>query len=332
MLLKQLQENESVQRMARDRRGSAVITIKGGLSALDRKTAITSTSVSTAGNDAQVAGVVPIDRTLPFAPLGRRRLWMRDLLTVVPMESGVADFVKEESAIGDASPQTEASAKLENAVTLVGASATAKTVSSWLPVSRQIMDDLPGLAAFIEGSLRYAVLKKEQDLILTGNNTGEQLNGLVTQATAFDTGLLTAADGYTYLDYIGRAAQQLETAEYSQPSFVALNPVAYWNILLKRDAQGKYNQAITVNGDGFKIFGMDVVRTNALAAAQFLVGSGDPRDVVLRERKEFVVSIGGSHSTYFASNMMAILGEERVSLVVFRPGSYITGTLTQSPA
>jgi len=333
MLYTELKENESVQRLIRDKRGSATITLKGGLSSLERKTAITSAAVSTSGNDATSSGVVQITRALPFVPDARRRLFIRDLLTVVPMDTASADFVQEETAIGDASPQTEASAKLENAVTLTTVSQSAKTISSWLPASRQILDDLPGLQAFIEGSLRYAVLKKEQDLVLVGNNTGQQLNGIANQATAFDISLLNASDGYEYTDIIFASCQQLAEAEYSQPSFIALHPRTYWTIRRQKASDGTYiHPPITASGDDFRICGLVPVITKALSQTQFIVGTTDASDIVLRERSQLKISIAVSHDDYFAKDMVAVLAEERVALVVYRPGSFVTGTFSQSPA
>jgi len=48
----------------------------------------------------------------------------------------------------------------------------------------------------------------EELQLLTGDGTGENLRGLLTQAAAFDTSLLSASTGYNKLDVIGRAVQQ----------------------------------------------------------------------------------------------------------------------------
>ena len=199
----ELKENESIARLVRDGRGRASITIKGGLSALERKTTITNTSISTSGNDSMTSGVLGIDRTPGIVAAARRRLFLRDLLTSIPTTLPSIDYVKVENDVSDAAMQTAQGAALsENALTFATATASVRTLGTWMPASLQILEDFAGLEGFIGSSLRFACRKEEEDQMLTGDNTGQNLHGLVTQATAFDTDLLTLSDGWEYADMI----------------------------------------------------------------------------------------------------------------------------------
>jgi HK97 family phage major capsid protein len=330
MLYKQLQENEGLRRVARDGRGEVEIVIAGGVEAREQKAAITAATVSTSGNDAATTGVLQMDRHLPFVPKARKRLFMRDLLTTVPTAASLVDSVIEETEISDSSPQTEGGSKLENAVTVTTASVSVRTVSTWLPASAQIVGDLDGLLAFLVGRMRYAVLKKEEYLILAGNNTGEQLNGIINQATAFDTTLLSSSDGYEYLDYIGRACQQLDEVGV-EPTWYAVTPAVYGGFRVQKDPEGEYiHQPIVA--PAFRPFGLLPVRSNALSAAQFIVGSADPADILIRDRMSLRIEISANHSDYRTKNLVVIRAEERVALQVLNPSSFVKGTLTQSPA
>lgn len=329
----ELKENESLSRLIRDGRGVATVSIKGGISALERKTTISSTAISTSGNDAATSGVLMFDRTPGIVPAARRKLFIRDLMTSIPTSMSSIDYVKVENDVADASPQVEASAKYENALSFTTATAAVRTVATWIPATKQILDDFSGLQGFIETSLRFAVRKEEEDQILAGDNTGQNLNGLITQATAFSTSLLVASDGWEYVDIIGRAIQQIETASESMPGFVALHPSIWWGIRLQKTSTGEYIYGNPAQGDGqFNLFGLTPIRTLAVSTTQFLVGSAAPTDAVIRDREELNVQISTEHSDYFTKNMIAIRAEERLALVVFRPACYITGTFTQSPA
>jgi HK97 family phage major capsid protein len=338
MLYQQLKENESLQRMIRDRRGSAVITIKGGIDALQQKTTLLSSTVTTGGEALSTTGVLPISRSQTIMPGARRRVFMRDLLTVTPLGSAVADYVGVETDVAEASPQADGGDKLENALKLISRSATARTISTYLPVSRQMLSDLSQLQGFIEGSLRYSVLRKEQDQILIGSNTGQQLNGMATQAQAFDTSLLVSADGWEYADCIGRAAQQIDEDEESQANFCVMHPTRYWATRLqKHTASGATTSGLYVHdpfssGDEFRLFGLRVLSSKAVSLNQFIVGSADPDVVELLDRDELTIEIAYSHSDYFSKNLAAIRAEERVALLVYKPSSFVTGSFTQSPA
>lgn len=333
MDLKQaLTENESLARLMRDGRGSAHIELSGSIRDLQRKANITSSTISTSGNDVTTSGVIEIGRSPAMVPGARERVWLRDLLTVIPTDTQVVDYVKVETDVIDASPQTEAGDKIENRLTLTPTATRTRTIATVKTATRQILDDLPGLQGFLESSMAYALLKEEQDQLLTGANTGEQLNGFATQATAFDTDKLVIGDGWEYIEYLGRSAQLLEEDDYNPPSFCAMHPTTYWNIRLQKSSDGFYLYGDPSMGDAdFAIFGMRPFRTATLATTQFLVGSSSPADAVIRDRMSLRFEIARSHSSNFTSNLVTIRGEERIALVVFNPAAYRTGTFTQSP-
>jgi hypothetical protein len=49
-------------------------------------------------------------------------------------------------------------------------------------------------------------------------------------------------------------------------------------------------------------------------------------------RQPITVEISTEHSDYFTRNLVAIRAELRAALVVMRPGAFIKGSLTSSPA
>jgi HK97 family phage major capsid protein len=328
-----LREDEGVQKLIRDRKGRVQFEIPGGLAQMLHKTTITSSAISTSGNDAATSGVIGYDRTPGVVPAARRRLFIQDLLTSVPTTLPTVEFVKVETDVSDASPQVEGSAKHENALSFTTDTAPIRTIATWIPATKQILEDFPGLEAFIRSSLSWAVRKEIEDQILAGDGTGQNIEGLITQATAFNTALLVAGDGWEYADMIGRAIQQIQVSNESDPDFVAINPAIWWGIRLQKASDGQYIYGNPTNGAGnFQLFGLTVIPSNALTSTQFLVGSSDPSDAVIRTRTGLEVEISTEHSDYFVKNMVAIRAEQRIGLQVFRPQSYITGTFTQSPA
>jgi HK97 family phage major capsid protein len=324
----QLKENEQVQRLMRDRSGRAVITIEGKAAAalFSRKTTITSGAVG-----AMTTGVLPIERIPEITLEPRRTLMVRDVLSARPTNYQVIDFVRVNSPMTIASPVPESSPKPENAVTFQSVSERVKTIATWIPATRQILDDFTELAGFLETSLAFYVDLAEEIQLLSGDGTGENLHGLIPQATAFNTGLLNNTAGWTRIDVIGRAIQQIMAIAELQPTFVVLHPNDWWGLRLTKTTFGNYILGDPQIMGSPNVFGLDVVTTPSIAAGTFLVGSGSPVASEIRDRMTLQIEISTEHLDFFTKNLVAIRGEKRLALIVKRPGSYIAGTLNSSP-
>src|ERR1041385_1292141 len=109
-LEKLLNENDQVQRLLHDKKGTAYLTLPADI--LERKTTITEAAVGSA-----TSGVLLPERIPGIVTEARQRLMLEDLLTARPTSQSFVDFVKVSSPLAKASPQVEASDKAENAVT-----------------------------------------------------------------------------------------------------------------------------------------------------------------------------------------------------------------------
>lgn len=334
-----LRESESLSKLFRDKSGSAVFELTGRARAeFDKKTILES------GVGAQTTGVMPIHRIPGVVPEARQVLSIRDLLPQRPTTQLVIDFAKVDAPMAIASPQTEGSAKASNTATFTTASQQIRTIATYTTASKQILDDLSDLMAFLQGSLAYAVGLATEIQILSGDNTGSNLNGLITQATAFDTSLLSAPYGWNRIDILGRAIQQIQASKEVAPSFFVVHPSIWWAIRLTKDSYGHYltgppmmpaGTAVTggVVAGAPTLFGLTPVVTTCMSEGNFLVGSGDPACVELRVRSGLQIEIATQHASDFTANLVTIRCEERLALVCFRPGSYIYGSIaTTSPA
>jgi|YNPMSStandDraft_1061717.scaffolds.fasta_scaffold08634_4 HK97 family phage major capsid protein len=320
--------SDEFERLRKTGRGQVFMKFEDvSLANLETRAVISSSAVGSG-----TSGVLMPQRVPGIVPAARRRLFVRDLLTVFPAQSNAVDFVRVDSDIQKASPQVEASAKYENALTFTTETAPVRTIATWIPATRQVLEDFSSLEAFIRGSLTYAVMLEEENQILSGSGTGENLNGLITQATPFNTGLLSASDGWEKVDILARAVQQVHGANEVEPDFVVLHPNDWWDIRLTKSNDGEYLIAPPTREGPDILFGLRVITTTALTPGVFLVGSSSPASVAIFERSGLTVEVSTEHSDYFTRNLVAIRAEERLALVVFRPGAYVTGSLTTSPA
>lgn len=325
-LRQELTENDSVQRLARDGRGTAVITFKGGLPELERKTVIDTAAVGRA-----TSGVLNYERDPGVEMQGMRMLTMRDFIPATPTSANAIDYVKINAFTNAASPQVESSAKGESALTFTTATEVVRTLAHWIPASKQILADMPELESVIRTELIYGLKLLEEQQILLGSGTGNNLNGLITQATAFSTGLMGSGVWHK-ADLIRRAIQQVYSADQIMPQWVVVNPVDWADIELAKDTTRQYlsgYNGVLYTGRGPQLWGLAVHQTPSITSGTFLVGNS--QKVSLRDREEINIEISTEHSTYFTENKVAIRCEERLALLCRRPASFITGTFTTSP-
>jgi HK97 family phage major capsid protein len=336
----QMKNDPSVQRLLKDKRGNAVINFTGktARALFERKTTITTGAVGFA-----TTGVLPIGRLPEITAEARQQLTIRDLLTASPTTFQVLDFVKVLAPMTIASPVPEGGQKPENAVTFTTVSERVKTIATWIPATRQVLDDFSELMTFIRTMMPFYVNLAEEQQLLSGDGTGENLHGLIPQASAFNAGLLSATRGWNKIDIIGRAIQQITRAKELQPTFVVMHPDDWWDIRLTKDGFGRYILGDPQQGAfanvGFgtlsptqNIFGLIVDPTTNIAAGTFLVGSGNPIAAEIRDRMEMQIDVSTEHSDFFTKNLVAVRAEKRLALITRRPGSFITGTFSQSPA
>jgi HK97 family phage major capsid protein len=317
-LRRALERSQDLQRLMRDRAGRAVITLPADQLLL--RTTITSGSIPVL--PAREPGIVPEPR---------RQLRLRDLLATFPTSSNTIEWIEVTAHDKVASPVAETTVKPEAGLAFTTRTVPVRTIATWIPASRQILEDFDGLTNFVQSTLTYALEEEVEDQILLGSGYGQNLHGLVTQATDFDTSLL--GPSWTKADAIARAIQQLSSADQPFPDFAVIHPSDYWDIRLSKDTQGKYLFAPPGETPQVpRLWNVAVVVSTAMPAGTFLVGSSDPRIVQLRVRRELSVEISTEHADYFTRNLVAVLAETRLALVVTRPGAFVKGNLNSSPA
>jgi HK97 family phage major capsid protein len=168
--------------------------------------------------------------------------------------------------------------------------------------------------------------------MLSGDGTGENLHGSISQASSFNASLLpSAAKGWQRIDVVGAAIQQINAISELQPTLLVLHPNDWWNLRLTKDGFGRYIFGDPQSNVAPSIFGLDVIATTSISAGTFLVGSGNPAAIEIRDRMSMQVEISTEHASYFTSNLVAIRAEKRLALLVKRAASFVYGSFTTSP-
>ena len=191
LLTKALGESDELRRMVEVGKGKAVIKL-GDLNQIPMQRKIL-TGASMTGTP----GVLQPQQVGGIVPLAQRRLFLRDLLyRGNRTTTNQVYFVRENTFVNAASPQAgEGSLKAETTNTYTTTSLPVQTISHWLAMSRQVLEDAPALADFIKSKLLFGLRFREESQILSGDSTGNNLTGLLTSAAPFNTSLLSASAG-----------------------------------------------------------------------------------------------------------------------------------------
>jgi HK97 family phage major capsid protein len=277
--------------------------------------------------------LVPAYRVPGIVPPGQQRLTIRDLLNVAPTTSNMIEFCKETSSTNAAAPQGKGSSpqvyenvtKAESAMAFSLVQIPVQTLAHWIPVSRQVLDDSTALQSYINGRMTYFLKLKEEGQLLSGTGSGGDLDGLIPQATAYDTGDNNVGD--TFIDTLRHAKKQVGLSDYEATAYV-VHPTDWETIELTKttgtSSSGEYivaNPRVVMQP---MLWGLPVVVTKSITQGHFLCGAFS-MGATLWDRQQATVEISREHSDFWVKNMAAILCEERLALTVFQADAFRYG-------
>jgi HK97 family phage major capsid protein len=324
-----LKEDEQLQRLMKDKNGTIRLKLdaKQSNELFEGKTLLTTTS----GGGYASGGVFPIDRDPGVVFEARRELRMRDVIPARRTNFGKVYWVKVSAPMTKASPVAEGSTKPDNQIVLTTVGEQLRTIATMITVTRQAIEDWDELQGILETSLRYEVDKEDDNQILNGDGTGENYNGLITQATAYSAAL-TGSGAYNKADQLGRALQQVQRGNEVMPSFVVMHPDDWWGVRLIKDNNGNYifGSPATMGNPG--VWGLTPIVTTAIATGKFLIGPSNAVAAEIRDGFGTEIELSTQHANNFSENKVSIRSERRSLLTVKRPGSLIYGTFSTSPA
>ncbi|GLU29478.1 phage major capsid protein [Brucella sp. NBRC 12950] len=294
---------------------------RGSIKVTADRAAITSANTTVGAGRSQGTSLVPGARVPGIFGLPERTLTIRDLVLPGQTSSSSIEYVKETGYTNNAAPVAETTAKPYSDLTFDMTSAPVRTIAHLFKASRQILDDAPALRSYIDGRARYGLRFAEENQLLNGSGTGQNIHGLVPQATAFSPAF--TLPGATGIDRLRLAILQVVLAEYPATAFV-LNPIDWTKIELTKDAGGNY---IIGNPQGSltpTLWNLPVVSTQAMAAGEFLTGAFSFAAQIF-DRLDIEVLLSSENVDDFEKNMFTIRAEERLAFAVYRPESFVTG-------
>jgi HK97 family phage major capsid protein len=224
-------------------------------------------------------------------------------------------------------------AKPQSSFVFVGQQAPVRTLAHWEAAHRNVLADEPQLRSIIDNELMYGLRLQEDDQILNGDGTGENLTG-VLETSGIQTYDWSDGENLPVVDTMAdaiRRAATLSFLAYYEPTGVVLNPLDWEKIELTKDSNGQYLVAVSVAMGGEpRVWRLPVVESPAIAEGTALVGAFGT-GAQLYDREQASIRISEQHSDFFVRNAVVILAEQRLALAVKRPESFVKVTFDAAP-
>lgn len=246
----------------------------------------------------------------------------REVMTVGQTGSPTIRYIVDNGGEGAFTTVAEGATKPQIDRDLEIKDAVVRKIAAYSRVPEEMIDDIPYLTTFITSFMTEELLVVEDAQILYGDNTGQNLNGISTQATAYAAGMVVATPNA--YDVIVSAKNQIRLQKLASPTAIFMHPTDYTVLRLAKDTTGNYLFKELAAGLG-TIDGTPVVQSTAVTLGSFIVG--DFRSGAgLFDRMQRNVRFYDQDQDNAIKNLITIVMEERLALVVYRPLAFVKGT------
>ncbi|TDR89117.1 phage major capsid protein [Enterovirga rhinocerotis] len=303
------------------------VKARGGGTARMSVKAVTSITSATTGTGGVGDAIRPTRLPYIVQP-GMREFTIRDLILPGRTDSNAIEYIKESGFQNMAAPVAELALKPQSDLAFDLVSTPVRTLAHWFHASKQVLDDIPLLQSYIDGRARYGLALVEEAQILAGDGTGQNLLGIIPQATPFAFATLAKADD-TKIDRLRRAMLQVRLALY-RATFIAMSPVDWAEIETMKNDVGDYIVGDPRGVIEKRLWGLPVTDSDALPEGKFLVGANMAAQVF--DREDANVQVSTEDRDNFVKNAVTIRAEERLALAVTRPEAFVYGNLVAGDA
>lgn len=278
----------------------------------------------------QARNIVTIAGMGTTAPLADARLNERpeqmlaliNLIQWQPTTAALVPLLRESGYTIMADIAAEGAAKPQSTLTFGVIDIKIDVVPHWIKISKQVLDDMSALAAYIEGRLAYGVRLKLEALVING-------------ATASFSGLMKAGNSLEAVPVYGETAlDTINTAKYQAwsamlpPEIILLNPVDWGKIERLKGDDGHYIFGSPGAMVQPVLWGVPVVLSAAQAEGKFWIGNLTI-GVSGYTRQDVAVELSTEDGDNFQKNLVTVRAEMRAGFGVAVPDACVSGDLVE---
>lgn len=282
---------------------------------------------SDAGSPGSGGDLIVPDYRPGILPLLFRRLTVADLIAPGTTDSNVIIYMKETLFTNAADTVAEGALKPESSLRFDQETDQVHKIAHWLPVTEEMLEDVPAIRSYIDARLRLGVQLAEENKLLNGAASPAELTGILNRVGLRTAEVAGGSPDSPNADAIFRQMMGIFNDSFVMPDGTVMNPLNWQTIQLMKDTSGAYMGGGPFNAAPVaRLWGLPVVPTPAIAAGTALVGAFSQAAQIFR-KGGLRVEASNSHDDYFIRNLVAIRAEERLALAVYRPAAFgkVTG-------
>ncbi len=278
--------------------------------------------------------VIPADRVPGYKFDPTRPVHVRQLLATGSTQSDVVRYVKESGYSNGAAATAEGTTLGQSDFDMTAADANVRKIGTYFRISEEMLADTPQLTSYLSARAPEKLLEVEDAQILSGDGTGANLSGIITDAADFDVSASGAfyqsVESANEFDVIVAALNQLSLLNYSADC-IMLNPTDFNKILLLKDSTNKYLKDQVYNGLQPSFSGVKVIQNTAIAAGSFLIGNfGIGTQLWVRQGVN--VEFFREDGTNVRDGFVTVRVSERVALTNYLPNAFVNGSFATAIA
>ena len=239
---------------------------------------------------------------------------LRSIFNIIPVSTGSVSFPRGNSPVGEGSfaKQTEGSAKAQLDYDVTVVNKVLQFIAGYVKVSRQMVDDLPFLNAYLQQSLIEDFQRAEDTYYL---------NDLASSATAGSSSGANTAE--KFVDYVA----QLGSANW-QANLILTTFAGWANVLKTVPSGGSYSVpgGITIDNQGnIRMMGIPVIPHSLVTASKAYVL--DTTKFSIAQQSGLAVRSTEFDQDDFVKNLITFRCEARCDLMQFQPSACIYGSI-----
>lgn len=260
-------------------------------------------------------------RTGRVVEMATRPIQIIDIVPEGQTTQAAVVYMEETTATSGAAERAEGGPYAESALQLTERSVTVRSIGTSLPVTDEQLEDVEQARSYVDGRLAFFIRQRLDSQILNGTGVAPQIQGILNAA-----GLQTQAKGADPVpDAIHKAMTKVRVTGRGTPNAVILHPNDWQDIRLLRTADGIYIWGSPSEPGPARIWGLQVVQSDAIAENTGLVGDFSPAMLQLFFRRGVEVQIGYVADD-FTRGKQTIRAGVRAALAVYRPAAFCTVT------
>lgn len=262
-----------------------------------------------------------------------------DVRSVVPVgsvDTGSLDYPQELLYTDGMGMEAESGASDETTITFQMVTENAHRIATYAEVTRRALRNTAWLSAYLANRFMEKFVKLLNTQVLVGDGTGENLNGIITQATdyATATGLTDTipAGESTLIDAVLAQKTQLYDVANVMANAVFVSPITHFQLTTAKTTTRDYaNSTVLAMNTATGLWtlgGMTIIVSKDIPDGDALVGMIAPTVLELLMNGGIDMATTQSHSTNFTASLVAFRFEADLLFPIYRPYAFNYGTLS----